>query len=59
MEKLVLGMSSAMAAFDALDGRTQLFIVTMVGLAVTALAAVVGMVLVWLVQRLVLRVRTR
>jgi len=30
-----------------------------VGLVVTALAAVVGMVLVWLVQRLVLKVRER
>jgi hypothetical protein len=48
-----------MVAFDALDGRTQLLIVTMVGLVVTALAAVVGMVLVWLVQRLVLKVRGR
>lgn len=52
-------MASAMVAFDALDGRTQLLIVTMVGLVVTALAAVVGMVLVWLVQRLVLKVRER
>ena len=52
-------MSSVMAAFDALDGRTQLLIVTMVGLVVTALAAVVGMVLVWLVQRLALKVRER
>ena len=52
-------MSSVMAAFDALDGRTQLLIVTMVGLVVTALAAVVGMVLVWLVQRLALKVRGR
>ena len=50
-------MASAMVAFDALDGRTQLLIVTMVGLVVTALAAVVGMVLVWLVQRLALKVR--
>ena len=52
-------MASAMVAFDALDGRTQLLIVTMVGLVVTALAAVVGMVLVWLVQRLALKVRER
>ena len=52
-------MASAMVAFDALDGRTQLLIVTMVGLVVTALAAVVGMVLVWLVQRLALKVRGR
>jgi len=48
-----------MVAFDALDGRTQLLIVTILSLAVTALAAVVGMVLVWLVQRLALKVRGR
>ena len=52
-------MASAMVAFDALDGRTQLLIVTTLGFVVTALAAVVGMVLVWLVQRLVLKVRGR
>jgi ABC-type Fe3+ transport system permease subunit len=33
--------------------------VTTLGVMVTALAAVVGMVLVWLVQRLVLKVRER
>ena len=52
-------MASAMVAFDALDGRTQLLNVTILSLAVTALAAVVGMVLVWLVQRLALKVRGR
>ena len=52
-------MSTLMIWFDHLDGRTQLLIVTILSLAVTALAAVVGMVLVWLVQRLVLKVRER
>lgn len=52
-------MSTLMIWFDHLDGRTQLLIVTTLGFVVTALAAVVGMVLVWLVQRLALKVRTR
>ena len=50
-------MVSAMAWFDSLDGRTQLLIVTILGLAVTGLAAIVGSVLVWAVQRLAVTVR--
>ena len=46
-----------MAWFDSLDGRTQLLIVTILGLAVTGLAAIVGSVLVWAVQRLAVTVR--
>jgi energy-coupling factor transporter transmembrane protein EcfT len=48
-----------MALFDSLDGRTQLLIVTTLGVMVTALAAVVGMAVVWLLQRLALKVRGR
>jgi hypothetical protein len=40
-----------MVAFDHLDGRMQLLIVTALGLAVTAIAAVLSMGVCWLIQR--------